>query len=44
MTEKAITTYLNESLLPMPFCPGCGHQTVLKALDQALVSLQWDPH
>jgi len=44
MTERAITTYLNESLLPMPFCPGCGHQTILKALDEALVSLQWDPH
>ena len=44
MTEKVITTYLDESLLPMPFCPGCGHQTILKALDQALVSLQWDPH
>jgi pyruvate/2-oxoacid:ferredoxin oxidoreductase beta subunit/Pyruvate/2-oxoacid:ferredoxin oxidoreductase gamma subunit len=44
MTEKMIATYLDESLLPMPFCPGCGHQTILKALDQALVSVQWDPH
>ena len=44
MTQQVMATYLNESLLPMPFCPGCGHQTILKALDQALVSLQWDPH
>jgi pyruvate/2-oxoacid:ferredoxin oxidoreductase beta subunit len=44
MMQQAISTYLNESLLPMPFCPGCGHQTILKTLDLALVSLQWDPH
>jgi 2-oxoglutarate ferredoxin oxidoreductase subunit beta len=37
------TTYLNESTLPFPFCPGCGHGTILKALDSALVALQWDP-
>jgi len=27
----------------MPFCPGCGHHQLLKALDQALVKLQLDP-
>jgi len=37
-----VRTYLNESMLPFPFCPGCGHHTILKALDQALVSQQWD--
>jgi len=37
-------SYLNPSMLPFPFCPGCGHHTTLKALDRALVSLQWDPH
>jgi 2-oxoglutarate ferredoxin oxidoreductase subunit beta len=36
-------SYLNPSMLPFPFCPGCGHHTILKALDRALVSLQWDP-
>jgi len=40
---RRISTYLNESMLPFPFCPGCGHGTILKALDRALVALQWDP-
>ncbi len=38
-----IETYLNQEKLPFPFCPGCGHTVILKALDKALVSLQWDP-
>jgi len=42
MTEKAISTYLNEAMLPFPFCPGCGHGTILRALDRALVAQQWD--
>ncbi len=42
--SEHIETYLDPKRLPMPFCPGCGHHTVLKALDEALVSLQWDPH
>ncbi len=25
------------------FCPGCGHRLILRALDRALVRLQWDP-
>ncbi len=37
-----IDTYLNQDLLPMPFCPGCGHHTLLRSLDQALVSMQWE--
>mgnify|MGYP001233765906 CR=1 FL=1 len=41
-TERA--TYLDESTLPFPFCPGCGHSLILKALDSALVSLNIDPH
>lgn len=36
-------TFLNSSLLPFPFCPGCGHQTILEALDQALVKLKLKP-
>jgi 2-oxoglutarate ferredoxin oxidoreductase subunit beta len=27
----------------LPFCPGCGHDRVLKELDKALVRLQLDP-
>jgi 2-oxoglutarate ferredoxin oxidoreductase subunit beta len=42
-SARLIDTYLDESLLPLPFCPGCGHRTILQALDRALVSLQWDP-
>jgi pyruvate/2-oxoacid:ferredoxin oxidoreductase beta subunit/Pyruvate/2-oxoacid:ferredoxin oxidoreductase gamma subunit len=41
--QATIPTYLNESMLPYPFCPGCGHGTILKALDRALVARQWDP-
>jgi len=37
------TNYLDESLLPFPFCPGCGHGTILDALNDALISLQLDP-
>jgi 2-oxoglutarate ferredoxin oxidoreductase subunit beta len=37
-----IDTYLDESTMPLPFCPGCGHRTILQALDRALVSLQWE--
>jgi pyruvate/2-oxoacid:ferredoxin oxidoreductase beta subunit/Pyruvate/2-oxoacid:ferredoxin oxidoreductase gamma subunit len=43
MTQPAIATYLDQAALPFPFCPGCGHGTILKALDQALVAQQWDP-
>ncbi len=39
-----IATYLDEKTLPFPFCPGCGHSTIVKALDAALVKLQPDPH
>jgi len=28
MTEGAIATYLNESMKPYPFCPGCGHAII----------------
>jgi 2-oxoglutarate/2-oxoacid ferredoxin oxidoreductase subunit beta len=37
------TTYLNEDMLPLPFCPGCGHGTILEHLDAALVWLALDP-
>ncbi len=41
MTE--ISTYFNEDSLPLPFCPGCGHHTILESLNQALLQLQVDP-
>ncbi len=36
-------TYLDQDQLPFLFCPGCGHGTILNALDQALVRLDLDP-
>lgn len=44
MSEGPIVTYMTSSATPLPFCPGCGHRTVVQALDQALVSTQWPPH
>jgi 2-oxoglutarate ferredoxin oxidoreductase subunit beta len=42
--SQVIETYLNQAMLPYPFCPGCGHGTVLDALDRALVEQQWSPN
>jgi pyruvate/2-oxoacid:ferredoxin oxidoreductase beta subunit len=36
-------TYLNPEIGPLPFCPGCGHDLLVRALDRALVKLQRDP-
>jgi 2-oxoglutarate ferredoxin oxidoreductase subunit beta len=36
-------TYLTDRIGPLPFCPGCGHSALVKALDKALVRLQPDP-
>jgi len=38
-----LATYLDQATLPFPFCPGCGHGTVLEQLDKALVRMQVDP-
>ena len=43
MSEGPFATYMNPSTMPLPFCPGCGHRTIVQTLDQALVSLQWSP-
>ena len=43
MNIERLDTYLDEATLPYPFCPGCGHNTVTDALNQALVELQLDP-
>jgi pyruvate/2-oxoacid:ferredoxin oxidoreductase beta subunit/Pyruvate/2-oxoacid:ferredoxin oxidoreductase gamma subunit len=40
MSEVMHSTYLNENTLPYPFCPGCGHGTIVDQLNQALVKLQ----
>ncbi len=37
------TTYMTDAIGPLPYCPGCGHHFVIKALDKALVNLQLDP-
>lgn len=36
-------SYLDAATLPYPFCPGCGHGTVVDSLDRALVKLQLEP-
>ena len=41
--STVIDTYLTNDIDPLPFCPGCGHDPLLKALNEALVTLQPDP-
>jgi pyruvate/2-oxoacid:ferredoxin oxidoreductase beta subunit len=41
--NKDYKSYMTDALGPLPFCPGCGHERLLKDLDQALVNLQMDP-
>ncbi|MDH3467918.1 MAG: thiamine pyrophosphate-dependent enzyme [Gammaproteobacteria bacterium] len=36
-------TYLTDAIGPLPFCPGCGHHRLIKALDKTLTKLQPDP-
>jgi pyruvate/2-oxoacid:ferredoxin oxidoreductase beta subunit/Pyruvate/2-oxoacid:ferredoxin oxidoreductase gamma subunit len=43
LNGPAYKTYLNDDIGPLPYCPGCGHATLAKSLDQALVELQVDP-
>jgi len=43
MSEQSEITYLDESALPYPFCPGCGHGTIVDQLNAALLELQLDP-
>ncbi|MFC1852847.1 thiamine pyrophosphate-dependent enzyme [candidate division CSSED10-310 bacterium] len=44
MSAVKYMTYMTERIGPLPFCPGCGHQLLIKALDKALVLLQYDPN
>ncbi len=41
MTVDGLATYRNGRAYP--FCPGCGHGTILDRLDEALVELALDP-
>ncbi len=43
MSEAKYTTYMTGKNGSLPFCPGCGHHLLIKALDVALVKLQLDP-
>ena len=43
MNAPAHTTYLTDKVGPLPFCPGCGHDRVVKAINAALIQLQPDP-
>ncbi len=43
MTAEAIGTYLSDAAVSLPFCPGCGHSQLIKAVDAALVRLQLPP-
>jgi len=43
MSTPRYETYMSTDTIPLPYCPGCGHTTLVKALDQALVRLQPDP-
>ncbi len=41
--NAVIETYLTDEIGPLPFCPGCGHDRLVKALNKALTKLQPDP-
>ncbi|MDP6708506.1 MAG: thiamine pyrophosphate-dependent enzyme [Alphaproteobacteria bacterium] len=44
MSDTAIQSYMTDAVGPLPFCPGCGHDRLLKDLDRALVELQPAPN
>ncbi len=43
MSAAPYTSYMTDKIGPLPYCPGCGHNVLIKALDKALVRLQLDP-
>ncbi len=43
MSEVTYKSYMTDKIGPLPFCAGCGHTILIKALDKALVKLQKDP-
>jgi 2-oxoglutarate ferredoxin oxidoreductase subunit beta len=42
--ETKYTSYMTDKAGALPFCPGCGHTVLIRALNKALVKLQLDPH
>lgn len=42
VTVTPLATYRNPT--PYPFCPGCGHGSILDRLNEALTALGRDPH
>lgn len=44
MNNSNEITYLDKEKFPYPFCPGCGHGTILDQLNLALTKLNLDPH
>jgi len=42
MMPSSENSYLNEEKLPYPFCPGCGHGSILDQLNSALIKLNLD--
>lgn len=42
VTVTPLATFRNPT--PYPFCPGCGHGSILDRLNEALVALGRDPH
>lgn len=38
-----LNTFVDERMLPYPFCPGCSHSLILDGLNSALVKLGFDP-
>jgi len=43
VTAEPITTYLDIENIALPYCPGCGHKSIVRQLDKAFVKLQMDP-
>jgi 2-oxoglutarate/2-oxoacid ferredoxin oxidoreductase subunit beta len=43
MIDRNFDSYINQEMLPYPFCPGCGHGMIVDSLNAALVKLQLDP-
>jgi 2-oxoglutarate ferredoxin oxidoreductase subunit beta len=43
LSDTRRDTYMTDKIGPLPFCPGCGHTLLIKALDKAIVKLQPDP-